>query len=870
MGKFFSGKRRGIILITSMLLLLVIFMVASIVTVTGRNTLQIGTTYAESEAAYSAALSGLEYVQYRMVLDKKWMTKDSEERTPPRFKNFVVEENFKQRWVVGCINADGPNKAYFRIAFCNDDVVNNSVGKDVTAPLAYSQTSIEPNDFINKGKITLPGFEGDTGTSSLPSFIDGRPIQYISCNGFTLGEDSTGLSFMKNSDGNYKPFRQIKKDNMHVIVEGICGRSVKHVESVLGFVATINTPACSMARRDIVVSDLFSNVGSFMVQSSSGAGSIRTVGNITVSSEGGRDDKDCFRIDGNGKAYAESVKVNDVNVGGVNNYKEEYGFEIAGGEGNVVENFLDDLNSKEGSKAKDTIDKRGGLEINPGHYAYIRTSGSGDYQLYKYTGAGGIEVLEKGVEFKDNFKEASIAAFPSTLNENYMRVDLRESISVDGDFSIFVADYNLVERDTDGDGNVDESVHMSKVSGNARLGLMFNNAYTPTLTSSGSLYVGGDLSGEGRVFAGGDVSFQGESLFEATPGAGVTVYSDEGDVNIMPAVGLTVNEEVDQALKTAWNNLVSQKAGEYEGSNSPQDGYVKTNLKSISTLNDTLLKMNAKGGEDLRTVLARYGLSEKDMLSLADMIISDNTTIGNDTSTSELKVDEAVAYDAPGLVADIPLSEYGVSINTGGTNYKLSKMEVNYNPAINDKKATTTVQFFNDKGEIACSVVLTHDNDGNMIDLKSNNGVTDGFVIKADGYTNFSVQNIANNSNLMVFSLGSAGSFGTNDYQLRIASNTISINNNNIQSDTVLMKNSSNMYMPGEKDTKLKGTIYTKKGSFIADLGNGSLNITGGILSNSDIIIKKGRSVTLYYDPSYLQFCIADGVITTPLFKAAF
>ena len=94
-------KKRGIVLITTMLFVTVIVMIATLIATQGKMALQSGTISMQSEEAYMAALSGIDFVRGELKKDRSFGEKalsfgevddNKQERVNDYFNNYKNPE----------------------------------------------------------------------------------------------------------------------------------------------------------------------------------------------------------------------------------------------------------------------------------------------------------------------------------------------------------------------------------------------------------------------------------------------------------------------------------------------------------------------------------------------------------------------------------------------------------------------------------------------------------------------------------------------------------------------------------------------------------------------------------------------------------
>lgn len=218
----------GIVLITTMLLLSFIIMIATLLVVTGRNSMKLGSSYRERENAFFAAESGLAYAQRMINAKADWSAQDAYSPGGSSGLSFMsggagltvtkITGNGTYNGVRGIIPDTGGE---FYIVFC---------------------------DGGNKSGAVTP---------ATPLYYKGKPLRYYSMN--ANGRTSKGYTFHSyewdESTSHYKAFRDVEDGLIHIIVEGRCGQVVRYVESYLcqGTSSGVNAPIVAGKGIDVSV-----------------------------------------------------------------------------------------------------------------------------------------------------------------------------------------------------------------------------------------------------------------------------------------------------------------------------------------------------------------------------------------------------------------------------------------------------------------------------------------------------------------------------------------------------------------------------------------------------------------------------------------
>ena len=211
-------KKKGVVLISTMLLLTVIIMTGIMLAISAYSNMKISRGYKSVAKAQYAAESGTEYIRsiFYKNADFMYHKKNNDKGSVNKKTLFLSQKNseemtvtidYENRWIKGTLTERNGEKTFFRAGFCDS----------TTAP-----------------KYPLD----DDKTDNLP------PIKYLSCNNFP--SDRYGNTFellndkyiaRETSNGRKT---KISPNTAYLVVEGISNGHVKYIESYLEKVETIN------------------------------------------------------------------------------------------------------------------------------------------------------------------------------------------------------------------------------------------------------------------------------------------------------------------------------------------------------------------------------------------------------------------------------------------------------------------------------------------------------------------------------------------------------------------------------------------------------------------------------------------------------
>ena len=202
-------RKKGIVLISTMLLLTVIIMTGIMLAISAYSNMKISRAYKSIARAKYAAESGTEYIRSIFYKNADFMYHRKHKETVDKKTIFtsvknsekiVVTIDYENRWIKGTFIEKNGEKTYFRAGFCD-----STEAPDV------------PIDDDNK--------------DNLP------PIKYLSCNNFPSDRYANVFELLENK---YVPRETVngKKTTIlpgtaYIVVEGRSGGNVKYLESYL-------------------------------------------------------------------------------------------------------------------------------------------------------------------------------------------------------------------------------------------------------------------------------------------------------------------------------------------------------------------------------------------------------------------------------------------------------------------------------------------------------------------------------------------------------------------------------------------------------------------------------------------------------------
>lgn len=518
-------KKKGVILITTLLFVTMIVMFSIIVAQQGRDTLLSGAGYTESEQAYMAALSGIEYAKAQLSLTSGWGKLHNGQ---PDAIDTASSDYFKEGKNISF--ADGGLIAY--------------LNEDKTQSFSISFSPSPGNDAL------------DT------ALMKGRMCKYMSYNNLDsdvtiYGADSKVASENRlegsvEISSRYKGAPVLRRDvpgnTFYIVSKGVSGKHVKYVEAML-------------------VRDSYSG-------NTDGASMIS--GNTVIKSSKSRSDNEAIlnikHIDKKSKAKIVSAgNIQLLYSGGEEVDSSTFNKAIVSETGVAVS--AQDLSGADKNSLKDSVVSYEKIENSD----ETRAKFSSEFELLsdfsdvtKEYRAIGNNVLAHGTYFSCDDEWKFIDKAPHALSDGSVgftdeEMKTAKTILLSGD-SVpdggDIADYrqlgdaiSINNRTVSVNGKVSSD---SSLSGSSSPGLTFaiidkkesgdsfiysisdsdsvdfQIGYDGAVVSDGDLNIKGELIGNGKVFANNHLFFNGSSSLETAPNSGVVAWAGDS-VTIDPA-----------------------------------------------------------------------------------------------------------------------------------------------------------------------------------------------------------------------------------------------------------------------------------------------------------------------------------------------
>ena len=897
----------GIILITTFILTLLVIMFSGLLVTSSRGALLLGSGYSDSEQAYYAAISGIEFVKSRLRDDDKFMyqsvdyesesdniskyEKDNRSDQDPN-SSIEVFYNEKEGWILGYIDRHVKDKSKYRSKF------------RISFAFVEKPASSKKNDFNFTNKDSFLKFRDKDGIrdNGLRNFRDALGIKYLSCNNIfkkTHSDENFSYGFKYNINGGYEPDKKIPIKTCYVVAQGIAGDTVRYVEASLGRLEDYELDSCTTANIDIDVM-LANPRGTFLFNtvSKTKKANIRSGSSISIESPS-LSSIEAFKAGETGGAiYTKNLVINSTNISGANiSDQVHHTIDASHLGGSGIEGILEhSFKDYEYSKIRHDVLKAGlsgkmsmSATEKPA-YIFLRNS-NGDYKYVKevdidkiggseLSGDERIAFLQKSVEFKkdeiEDLKFNNIRGLDgftvSPINmtnehgHNYKSLTVKVTTPIDFKNGVTFACLEQV-------GTSNSYKLAGKSNFNVKLGSR------GTLLSEKSIDILGNLTGTGKVVSGKNVAFYGGSIFETDENTGVAVFASN-DVSIYPSQSQTnVQNACNNIISSGWSNLILTTTGNAD--------FIDSKCTNYQTLANKLARadsgridadgntISVRGG--LKAILGTYVTYEQ-IDEIIMQTVLQNSVGGQKpkeynsrfmiVSNSGFKKMDTPEYHVAIFDTDKSESEIPTNADIDASNcniISLRKGEDSSSPTINIwlKKSNGSVAGVNATDEefkksiisedyINRTVVPSDPDDPTSADISG-----DAFCQIVDNHYIFNSTLFASDQSLQLNSLSADNSVS------HLLNYTVpDANIDTFQGDDInkiyLRKTIEEVVFPSNNDTLITGLVFAKGGNITIDALGAAINIRGGFIAyEKNIIVNNSKYMVLTYDPDFM-----------PLFKA--
>lgn len=882
--------KRGIIIITTFFLMIIIIMFAGLLVTTSRGALLLGSGYSDSEQAYYAAISGVEFVKSMLKSNEYWMSSSldygSDEKNIKEkiiktdTSKFEIFYNESEGWVLGYLDRDEKNKSNYRSKF----------------RIAFGFVERNPSPLEDEeDKFTLKNgnnfkFRDTSGNpdNGLRNFKNPLETKLISCNNIFNKTIENDFSYaFKNNGTSYIPNKKIPIKTCYIVSQGVAGDTVRHVESFLIRNQDYQQDSCTIAKNDINIM-LANPRGSFVFNLAkellelNKKATLRAGRNIAVitPSKGTIHSLRAGDVTG-GEIYTTYLQLNNTAIdktanttGIINKNIDISNIGKDGAESTLSEIFdnLDYLTAK-----KDAFNQRGVTpEFNTSPvFAFIKETGGG----YKYATLNledlGIDesvssedkmaILQKGI---DTSNVTNISKVPSSLgaginvsnSSNSLNVKITKPIDFTNGATFVCLEESNNRYVLSGDSNFNVNLEKKGV-----------------ISSDKSIDIFASLMGEGKVISNQNVTFYGGSVFETERNTGVAIFATE-NINVYPSQSeLNTQQTCNSMIQKAWGIYTKDKA--------VSSGFIDLGETSNEEIINSFLNTEIKIGKHTRTLETRLksllgkNSSKSQVSEIVSQVILQNSIRGEKPVESNERLmlaknstleqmdtpDKFIAIYDTDTDTNIPTSS---NINTQNCNLiSIRDSNLDTAKAINlwvNKSDGNIKGIAGDETLMDKIIDLTYFND-DYTPIETNGSPEKLCTLSSGTYT------FANKLFKSDFKLNSILAQGDNS---KLISYTVPDNDlssfDGKPNHIYLRQDPTNIVFPSRNATLVNGLLFAKNGNVTINASGAALNIRGGIVAyTNDIIVNNAKNITFTYDPDYMP-TFRSGVITKNKFTTTF
>lgn len=503
-------NKRGIVLITTMLTVVLVIMLLSSVVYSNLGSMRLASNFYGREEALMAAQSGVQYAITCLQSDITWRGDKSDNTFTNSTEGISVRE--RNGNVVGMITTANGNKSFFRIKFNYED---GDKGFDGMSNSSDSERIRSPYVSVNNLFNTTP-------TKVYTASQDGQ-----------LKTKQSQDRFGKNrTEADGASSFTLDKSSCYLVVEGFAGNGVRDLTLDKAFTLTPEQASQLLPRRvetylalssdtqftDSVAcaaGDLTTDSNLIRISNAKGSSSpkMRSLHNLEVTSN---------TVDfDNGQLYYGSGYTYSIN-GKTISEDSKYTAQQSNDTSSFTRLEWDDV-TKANSKGQKCV------KIQAGTYVWSKDPKTKKNILKRYVGN-----YPPGTEIPSDAKYSvvnSLAGVTIDADSLTMKVNSNLWVASDGKASSLIIRY-----DKEGETATSRPV----------VAFLKDEATqtSPIISSDHDIYIEGATLGGGSITSKENISLQGPSILESDPGIGVSIYA-QGDVNLLPIEGVT--EQVKQA-----------------------------------------------------------------------------------------------------------------------------------------------------------------------------------------------------------------------------------------------------------------------------------------------------------------------------------
>ncbi len=813
-------KSNGMILITTMLFITIIVMIATLIAVQGKSALQNGNLSLQSEEAYLAALSGIEYVRGELRKNKNFGVSNLPESSP-----------------------NIPTSAVNNL-FVNYD------GKNLTGYLGYNST----NDYKSKFSVSF-GNPNQTNNANGNYQHTSSDCKYLSVNNLNKANPTP-----KNISNGIR--RNVPAYSMYIVSKGVCGKCVRYAETFLTSDSSPSIDGGTTIGGEIKLNGTDGNYSQGTASKNyTDRNSLLSVkhvnknaiGKLTAFNHNGEANNNIFLQSktSSNDIYDFLNLTTPVQFNGVvngqtsfpkpnnNTYLEGLWSKITLNQGTTVDTAdLQKLTYDEAKKlvgATTNNEENGTNNSNNNTNSYTLASGTYAYIRDPNRDDGGPEAYWKFIN------TTNLVTALTNLDNNSASVSNINSTIATGGISFGLHNSNVFfnmdappeSRTVNLFGNVHSIgtlnfIMVEKINSNTHKLLNSSVDFSVnggSLISDGDININGEVVGHGNLISNGDISFNAGSELEVDENQKVAVWA-RGDINIKQATNVSndrsielitptnENGESEELSQNELSEIVTGKIGDVVRE---EVGFVPDNLvflagDDIITDNDGALTnyfcqfTYNQSNYEFRYKQTSQVSGDKPVL----VVLKDNTEVKNvwdngfnngNSIYSDANIYVSVRMPEGG---DEDYSDFNIFLKSNGYYYYYKTIDIgNQNLVITDP---------NYVGVLPNEVATANRNKKYKTDI-------DSLTIQSN--QNYYVNNTNSDDSLL---------------------DSLSTSSTNLLLD-ILVKN-----------TSLRGTVYSATGKIDIDAGNKNFSILGALVTTKGDLNIKAAHINLTYDPNYVPF----------------
>lgn len=517
-------KKKGILLVTTLIFLGVIIMLCSVIAYNGKSVLMSGSGYADSEQAYMAAMSGIDFIREQLAENKNYGKPD-----------FFSGENKKNGQSDSDANEDKD------VCFLNyQDIFKVGVNKRKNLIIGFLAPSLSVDKTAFKAISSLR----DINLRDINS-IDSRAKFIIS---FDSQNDYLSPRSINNFD-NEAPQEadlngnksEVPPNTFYVVSTGICGRYRKKAVVLLASNGPAPLRGGTTAKNDITISSSAFNISHVSPKTDA---DIIALKDFNINDFNNLKNKDNNSI----KISSDSLSEDGKKIT-ANNVEKKLPANVRHNSNpSIDETDLSGLNSLDKALEDSKISPNASLKS--GTYVYIRdvtdSSSESDkeqtFTLDDENGAISLRDKNKWVYLDGDYDDIDIdvnqvdnyAAVQSVNGVSFGngKVTVSENVATDGNIH-----FMALNKTEDGYSN-GNSIDFELDDGSLIVGKSSSD-------DKSSLIVYGEVTGTGKIFATGDINMNAGSVFEARKQSGVGIWAG-GRINVKNAENLSSDSAVQE------------------------------------------------------------------------------------------------------------------------------------------------------------------------------------------------------------------------------------------------------------------------------------------------------------------------------------